>query len=144
MTPLKVDAHMSAPNATVVPVTVILADDSEVMRGAISQLLAADQRIRVVGEVSNFVALVAASTALRPNVLLVDIHMAGRDEIPPDFFSAQALDCTVLAISLWNDPETVALAGAIGAVKLLCKSDLPKELIPTILQMPPRNLELNK
>jgi DNA-binding NarL/FixJ family response regulator len=135
---------MSAPNATVVPVTVILADDSEVMRGAIRQLLSADQRIQVVGEVSNFVALVAASTAFRPNVLLVDIHMAGRDEIPSDFFSTQPLDCTVLAISLWNDPETVALASAIGAVKLLCKSDLSKELIPTILQMPPRNLELNK
>jgi DNA-binding NarL/FixJ family response regulator len=131
---------MTAPNAAVGPVTVILADDSEVMRAAIRQLLAADQRIQVVGEVSNFVALVSASTALRPNVLLVDIHMAGRDEIPPDFFNTRTFGCTVLAISLWNDPETVALASAIGAVKLLCKSDLSKELIPTILQLHPANI----
>jgi DNA-binding NarL/FixJ family response regulator len=129
---------MSTPNDSTVPVTVVLADDSEVMRGAIRQLLEADSRIIVVSEVKNFVELVAAATRLRPRVVMVDIHMAGRDEIPVDFFGTQLAGCTILAISLWNDPETVALANAIGAVKLLCKSDMSKELIPTILQLAPQ------
>ena len=129
---------MSAPNAAVVPITVILADDSEVMRGAIRQLLTSDSRILVVGEVKNFVELVAASTKLRPAVLPVDIHMAGRDDVPADFFSRQLSGCTVLAISLWNDPATLKLAYGIGAVRLLCKSDMFVELIPAVLDLAPR------
>ncbi len=117
------------------PVTVILADDSEVMRGAIRQLLAADSRISLIGEVTNFIELAAAATALRPHVLLVDIHMAGRNEVPSDFFSTQLAGCKLLAISLWNDAETLRLADSIGAVKLLCKSDMSAELILAILQL---------
>jgi DNA-binding NarL/FixJ family response regulator len=115
------------------PITVVLADDSKVMREAIRQLLEADSRIKVVGEVKNFVELVAATIKLRPRVLMVDIHMSGRDKIPINFFSAQVARGSVLAISLWNDPETVKLADSIGAVKLLSKSAMSTELIPTIL-----------
>jgi DNA-binding NarL/FixJ family response regulator len=126
---------MSTANASIAPITVVLADDSQVMREAIRQLLEADSRITVVGEVKNFVELVAAATKLRPRVLVVDIHMGGRDKIAPNFFSAQFVGGTVLAISLWNDPETLKLADSIGAVRLLSKSALSTELIPTILKL---------
>jgi DNA-binding NarL/FixJ family response regulator len=129
---------MSTPDASTVPITVVLADDSEVMRDAIRQLLEVDARILVVGEVKNFVELVAAATNLRPRVLVVDIHMAGRREIPADFFSTRLAGCTVLAISLWNDPETLKLADSIGAVKLLSKSAMSTELVPTVLQLAQR------
>jgi hypothetical protein len=54
---------------------------------------------------------------------------------PAEFFRTQLPGSIVLAISLWDDPETLKLADSIGAVKLLAKSAMSAELVPTILQL---------
>jgi len=43
----------------------------------------------------------------------------------------------LLAISIWNDAETKALAASFGAVQLLDKTKLGTELIPAIVAFTP-------
>jgi hypothetical protein len=41
----------------------------------------------------------------------------------------------MLAISVWNDEETKALAESLGTFPLLDKMELSDKLIPTIMQL---------
>jgi DNA-binding NarL/FixJ family response regulator len=116
------------------PITVMLADDSEVMRRAIRQLLTSDPGIDLVGEAANFTDLAAMVCSLKPKVVVVDIHMPGKNNLGPSWVKAQLAGCAVLAISLWNDDETRAVATSFGATRLLGKGDLDSDLIPAILQ----------
>jgi hypothetical protein len=57
-----------------------------------------------------------------------------RDEhaITPSQVKSGLIGSQLLAISIWKDGETKALAEAMGAVKLLDKSNLATQLIPAI------------
>jgi hypothetical protein len=39
-----------------------------------------------------------------------------------------------IAISIWSDPETAALAEGVGAAALLNKMEMGEELIPAIIR----------
>ena len=59
-------------------ITVLLADDQHLVRGALAALLSLEDDITVVGEVGRGDAL-AAVERLQPDVVLVDIEMPGLD-----------------------------------------------------------------
>ena len=52
-----------------------------------------------------------------------------------EFKSQLPAESRVLAISVWDDAETKALAEGYGAVKLLDKVSLGTHLIPSILEI---------
>ena len=111
---------------------VLLADDSEIMRKVIADLLKSDPEIEVVAESVGFAQTVQLASKLHPEVIVLDVHM--RDE--RTVTRAQLKSCLsgsrLLAMSIWNDDETRYLAETIGAVKLLDKTKLATELIPAI------------
>ena len=45
--------------------------------------------------------------------------MPGEKNFDPQFIRIQLLDSAIVAISIWDDEETHAIADKIGAVKLL-------------------------
>jgi DNA-binding NarL/FixJ family response regulator len=54
------------------------------------------------------------SHALRPQVIILDMHMPGGVRIDPNYFRTQLHPSSkVLAISIWNDEETAMLAEQI-------------------------------
>ena len=121
------------------PIKLLLADDSDVMRPAIVRLLKEDPRIELVGEAASFAETLQLTAVLKPDVLLMDLHMRDEREYPPELVKSQVLLNTkcILAISVWNDRDAKALAESFGAKVLLDKNNLFSELIPAITQFCP-------
>jgi DNA-binding NarL/FixJ family response regulator len=123
----------------VMSIKLLLVDGSDVMRSAIRQLLKKELGIEVVGTANSLAETMALTAALKPDVLLMDPHMPDEREYKPAFVKSQILLHTkcIVAISLWNDADTRALAETFGAHVLLDKMNLYPELIPAIKQFCP-------
>jgi CheY-like chemotaxis protein len=87
------------------PIRLVLADDSDVMRPAIVRLLKDEPRIELVGEATSFAETLQLAAGLKPDVLLLDLHMRDEREYPPELVKSQILLHTkcIVAISLYND-----------------------------------------
>jgi DNA-binding NarL/FixJ family response regulator len=122
------------------PIRLVLADESDVMRPAIVRLLQEEPCIELVGEATSFAEALYFTAALKPDVLLMDVHMRDEGKYPPEFVKSQVLLNTncILAISIWNDDEAKALAESLGAKVLLDKYNLFSALIPAIRQFCPK------
>jgi len=105
------------------PISVLLADDTSVVRKAIRDLLDSKPEIQVVGEAANFHETVKLIKDLKRNVVVMDLHMPGECTVKPrDLKNRLSLDASsLLAISIWNDDESQALAKRYGASRLLDK-----------------------
>ncbi|MGA8143169.1 MAG: response regulator transcription factor [Candidatus Acidiferrales bacterium] len=115
-------------------VTVLLADDSEIMRRAIRNLLRKASEIRIVGEAATFAETIRMSGELKPHVVIMDVHMPDETVVTPSQLKTcvESLGSQVLAISYSVDDDTATLAASFGAVKLLDKMKLADNLIPAI------------
>ncbi len=111
------------------PVQILVADDSEVIRRAIRLLLQAES-ISIAGELASFAELVAALKSTKPDVVLMDLHMPGEEEA--DMVKRNLHGICLIAISLFDDPETQFLAESFGAARLLNKSTLATTLLDAI------------
>jgi DNA-binding NarL/FixJ family response regulator len=117
-----------------VPIKVLLADDSHVMRSAIRRILEEERRIQVVGEADTFAKTVQMIGDLKPNVLLLDLHLAEGRDFTPDLVKSQLHCVCTLAVSFSNDDEARQLADSYGAVTLLDKMKLFNDMIPAVLR----------
>jgi len=121
------------------PVTVLLADDSDAMLKAM--FLEEDPRIEVVGEASTFAETMQMIADCKPDVLLLDLQIPEARGFTPAFVRSQlvSVDCT-LAVSFSNDSAAKALAESYGASSLLDKMNLYSEMIPAILRCANRTI----
>jgi DNA-binding NarL/FixJ family response regulator len=116
-----------------VPIRVLVADDSEIVRRAICRTLQDDVDIQVVGETTDFASTVLRANELKPQIIVLDLHMPDEDKLAATSFRSElTTDCQIIAISFSNDNETQALARTIDAAVLLEKMTLGTELIPAI------------
>jgi chemotaxis response regulator CheB len=115
-------------------IKVLLADDSDVMRRAIVKLLNEEPSTELVGEAKGFAETIQLTNALKPDVLLMDLHMSDEHEYSPESVRVQLSMCAgcIVAISIWNDEKAKALAERFGARVLLDKVNLYSDLIRTI------------
>jgi DNA-binding NarL/FixJ family response regulator len=115
-------------------IKVLLADDSDVMRRAIIKLLNEEPSTELVGEAKGFAETIQLANALKPDVLLMDLHMSDEREYSAESVRVQLskdVGC-IVAISVWNDEKAKALAQRFGARVLLDKANLYAELISAI------------
>jgi DNA-binding NarL/FixJ family response regulator len=112
--------------------TVLLADDSEVMRKVIRHFLKDDLDIEVLAESANFTQTMLLATKLQPHVIVLDLHMGDEHAVTPSQFKSSLNGSRLIAISVWNDDETKIVAETLGAVALLEKATLATELITAI------------
>lgn len=118
-------------------IKVLLADDTSVMRRAIRALLSHEPEIELVGEAQNFAETVSMTRKFKPQVVILDLHMPNSSRLTPMNVSEglRAYAARVLAISVWNDEDTRALAQSYGATNLLDKMRLGQELIPAVMKL---------
>jgi DNA-binding NarL/FixJ family response regulator len=121
------------------PIKLLLVDNSDAVRSAIRQLLKKELGIEVVGTATSFAEGLQLTAALKPDVLLMDLHMPDERKYPPELVKSQVLLHTkcIVAVSLWNDEEAKVLAKRFGAHVLLDKMKLYTELIPAIKKFCP-------
>ena len=113
-------------------ISVLLVDDSEIVRKAIAGLLKGNPEIQVVAEASSLAQTTQLISSLRPNIVLMDIHLGDENKVTSSEIKSRLNDSSLLAISIWNDKETRTLAYSYGAVEFLDKANLADELIPAI------------
>jgi CheY-like chemotaxis protein len=113
-------------------ISVLLADDSEIMRKAIVDLLKGVPEIEVVAESVGFAQTIRLAAKLHPQVIVLDVHMSDERTVTRAQLKSGLEGSRLLAISVWNDDQTKYLAEAIGAAALLDKTKLTAELIPAI------------
>jgi two-component system LytT family response regulator len=70
-------------------IKVLLADDSELMRSVMRRTLEEEPRIQVVGEASNFAKTMQMIVDHKPDVLLLDLHLAEKRDFKPHIVKAQ-------------------------------------------------------
>ena len=103
-------------------ITVLLADDSEVVRRGIRQLLSARTEVALVGEAANFAQAIQMANDLGPHVVVLDLHMPDENNIPPQELKLRLNHGSrLLAMSLWNDEDSKRLAESLGAAAFSIK-----------------------
>jgi DNA-binding NarL/FixJ family response regulator len=123
------------------PISVLLADDATIIRVAIRGLLDSQPEVTVIGEARDFAETIRLMELLKPNVVVMDLHMPDENRVSATDVKTRLSNSTslLLAISIWSDPDSVALAYSFGASKLLNKSELAETLMSTILDLVPRH-----
>jgi two-component system, NarL family, response regulator DevR len=118
-------------------IKVLVADDTAVMRKAIRSVLGGEPEIRLVAEAENFAESLSMTRKFKPDVVILDLHMPDSSNLTPMNVSEglRAYRAAVLAISVWHDEDTRALARSYGASELLDKMRLGKELIPAVMKL---------
>jgi chemotaxis response regulator CheB len=122
-------------------VRVLLADDAAIIRNAVSRLLESEPGIKLVGVAETFSQTIAMASSLKPDVVLLDLHMPDESLIPPTQVKSELgrSGARVLGMSLSgeDDEETRTLAETFGVTRLLDKAEFGRSLIPAILGREP-------
>lgn len=128
---------MSAPSA--VRATVLLADDSSVMREAIRTMLSEQAgQIEVIAEARNFSETVELASKLKPQVIVMDLYMPKRTSNLDVNRAFTNVSARLVTMSIANDDEAGDLARSYGADILLDKMDLFNTLVPAIVSLAPQ------
>lgn len=116
---------------------VLLADNHDLVRRCILHILAGDPRVVVVGEASDFPETVKKAQKTRPDVLILDLHMPLDPGVSISDLHGElsSFGARILGISFATDDDARSLATHMGAVELLDKTQLGKELIPSIMRV---------
>jgi DNA-binding NarL/FixJ family response regulator len=119
------------PHAT--PLRVLIADDHHLFAEALTLTLRADSRLQVAGHARNGQEAIELASALRPDVVLMDLNMPVLDgfeatkgvrEVSPE--------TQVVVVTSSASPEDSAKALAVGASAYLRKGCFTAELFKAI------------
>lgn len=113
---------------------VLIADDSDIMRTVIRTTLKDEISLDVIGEAVNFAETVQMVSALRPDIVLLDLHMPDEMGVVPAMIKLALRDAHTIAISIGNDDDSKELARSYGASILLDKMNLYTEMLSAISQ----------
>jgi DNA-binding NarL/FixJ family response regulator len=114
-------------------ISVLLVDDHSLIRMGFRLVLDAETDIEVVGEAADGIAAVAMCSALRPDVVLMDVRMPGHDgiEATRDIVAA-GLPSKVLILTTFDLDDYVYAGLRAGASGFLLKDTQPAHLVAAI------------
>ena len=116
------------------PVRVLLVDDQALFREALATLLGARPEVQVVGEAGDGFEALQRSEALRPDVVLMDLHMPVLDGIAATRrLRVEQPGVRVLALTTFDDDEDVFEALRAGALGYLLKDVSSDRLVEALL-----------
>jgi DNA-binding NarL/FixJ family response regulator len=114
-------------------ISVLLVDDHSLIRMGFRLVLEAETDIEVVGEAADGTTAVAMCSALRPDVVLMDVRMPGRDGIEATRdIAAAGLPCKVLILTTFDLDDYVYAGLRAGASGFLLKDTQPASLVAAI------------
>lgn len=114
-------------------VRVLLAEDHAVVREGTRQIVEADPTIEVVGEAADGAEVVALAARLRPDVVLLDLHMPVLNGIEAARRIVEdAPDARILILSAYDEEDYVTAALDAGASGYLLKSAHGHEVVAAI------------
>jgi DNA-binding NarL/FixJ family response regulator len=115
--------------------SVLLADDHDIIRYGMRLLLEDEPDINVLGEAGSGAALLALVAEERPNLVVVDLGMPGGG---PDLISELAStypDLRILVLSMYKDHARVLGALRAGACGYVLKAGQTEEILEAIREV---------
>jgi len=115
---------------------IVIADDHLVVRAGMRMVLAAEPRHEVVAESHDVASTVAAVKTFKPDVLVLDLTMAGESSLTalPALRDASP-DTAVLVLTMQEDPAFAREALRAGASGYLLKEAAAEELLTAVEQV---------
>ena len=114
-------------------IRLLLADDQDLIRGALSALLELEPDFEVVASVDRGDKVVGAALAHRPDVALLDIEMPGLDGLAAAaVLTAQVPECRVVILTTFGRAGYLRRAMAAGAVGFVVKDAPPEALADAV------------
>jgi len=116
-----------------VSITVFLVDDHTIVRDGLRYLLEAQKNIRVVGEAPDGREAIRKVRRLRPDIVIMDILMAGLNGIEAAGQICRECPATrVIMLSMQSSSESIVRALKAGASGYLLKESAGRELVNAI------------
>jgi two-component system, NarL family, response regulator DesR len=114
-------------------IRLLLADDQELIRGALAALLALQRDFEVVATVGRGDEVVAAAKTHHPDVALLDIEMPGIDGLAvAGVLSKEIPECRSLILTTFGRPGYLRRAMESGAHGFVVKDAPPERLADAI------------
>jgi DNA-binding NarL/FixJ family response regulator len=115
------------------PIRILIAEDQALVRRGTTVLLSMEPDMQVVGQACDGVEAVALALELKPDIVLMDLHMPRLGGVAATREISRTLPGTqVLVLTTLNDDETVFEAVRAGALGYLLKDVSEQELLETI------------
>jgi DNA-binding NarL/FixJ family response regulator len=112
---------------------VLIADDDDLMRAGLAELLSGDPSIEIVGEASTGREAIERSSRVDPDVVLMDVRMPDLDGIAATReLTCKAPRVRVLILTTFEQDDHVFGALRAGASGFLVKRTRPEELIAAV------------
>jgi DNA-binding NarL/FixJ family response regulator len=114
-------------------IRVLIADDSPVMRKAVRTLLMMEAEIEIVGEACSFRQMIDMREQLRPDIVVMDLHMAEESEMASE--QVKDFGSRLLTMAACGVEVGVPKAKEMGAATFLDKMKLYEDLVPKIREI---------
>jgi two-component system, NarL family, response regulator NreC len=115
-------------------ISVVLADDHQVVRSGLRVLLESDGRFEVIGEAGDVAGTVRTVQESRPRVLVLDLNMGGEsslDAIPQ--LRADVPETQIVVLTMQENPAFAQAALRAGAVGYVLKDAADSELMAAVV-----------
>lgn len=114
-------------------IRVLIVDDNKLMREGLRKVLSEQQDLKVIGDASTGEAAVAMVRRLKPDVVLMDINMAGMGGVQATReISRRSRRTAVIGFSIHEDKRTADTIRKAGARAYVTKQESPEKLYATI------------
>ncbi|HET9153182.1 MAG TPA: response regulator transcription factor [Solirubrobacterales bacterium] len=114
-------------------ITVVLADDHNVIRVGLRTMLEAETDLRVIGEAADSAGAARLARDRRPDVLVLDLHMPGADPARDiQRLRASLPDTAVVMLTMQSDPRKARELLRAGAAGYVLKQAAERKLTEAI------------
>jgi EAL domain-containing protein (putative c-di-GMP-specific phosphodiesterase class I)/CheY-like chemotaxis protein len=123
---------MPIPSVDVQRITVLIADDEPEVRSALAELIASEDALEMVAAAADADEAVELARSLHPDVALVDVKMPGGGARAAREIGRVSPQTRVIALSAYEDRNTVLQMLGAGADGYLVKGTASEEIIRAI------------
>jgi two-component system response regulator NreC len=115
------------------PITIVIADDHQMVRAGLRLLLEAEDGFSVVADAGDVASTERRVAVYRPQVLVLDVNMPEGSSLPaiPRMREA-APETQIVVLTMHNDPELAREALRTGAIGFVLKEAAETELVQAV------------
>ena len=115
------------------PIRVMITDDDPIMRASYRQLIDAQEDMLTVAEAASGLDAFHTALEVRPDVLLMDLHMPSMDGVEATRrICARNSEIRILVVTIFDQPEDVEAALVAGAAGFIVKNGPLTDLLRAI------------
>ncbi len=124
---------MAAQSGSEAPITIVLADDHQVVRAGLRLVLEAEEGFQVVAEAGDVATAERRLSAYHPQVLILDLNMPGEPSLPAiPRIRRTAPDTQIVVLTMQSDPAFAREALRAGAIGYVLKEAADSELVQAV------------